>query len=206
MAFEQRDAAILESYEGGEALADIAKRWDLSRERVRQIVKAAGATMPRQNQQAQIDAAIQAIFEGAKILDAAREHGAAPATIRKHMVDQHGVTPYEVRRGHFAAERESRLRGEGETECVYCGETKSWSEMRVGPRGRQRVCNECNNDKARQWYRDHAGQNPEPTVDEKECTNCGEVKPADEFYRNTALTTGLQSWCKMCHNDWRKET
>lgn len=206
MAFEQRDAAILEAYEGGEPLAGIAKKWDLSRERVRQIVKAAGATMPRQGRQARADAAVMDVLGGASTHDAAKKHGVSPAYLRKRMKDQHGTTPRKLYLERNAAVQESRLKGEGETECVYCGETKSWSDMRVVGRRRQRVCNQCNADKARQWYHDNAGRHPEPTVEEKECSQCGEIKSADEFYRNTALTTGLQSWCKLCHNDWRKET
>jgi hypothetical protein len=43
---ERRDAAILAAYQAGETLASIGSTFGLSRERVRQIVKASGAPMP----------------------------------------------------------------------------------------------------------------------------------------------------------------
>jgi hypothetical protein len=32
----------------------------------------------------------------------------------------------------------------------------------------------------------------------KRCLLCGGLKPASEFYRNSAQKDGLQSWCKPC--------
>jgi 5-methylcytosine-specific restriction endonuclease McrA len=35
-------------------------------------------------------------------------------------------------------------------------------------------------------------------VTEKECTNCKQTKPADEFYKDKRRRDGLYSWCKEC--------
>jgi 5-methylcytosine-specific restriction endonuclease McrA len=37
-------------------------------------------------------------------------------------------------------------------------------------------------------------------VTEKECTNCKQTKPADEFYKDKRRRDGLYSWCKECFN------
>lgn len=42
----------------------------------------------------------------------------------------------------------------------------------------------------------------------KLCPQCGEVKPADQFYRNSGHKDGLSSWCQPCtkedrHRRWR---
>jgi hypothetical protein len=46
-ALERRDAAIVRRYEAGETLAAIGVSLGLTRDRIRQIVKASGAVMPR---------------------------------------------------------------------------------------------------------------------------------------------------------------
>ena len=40
---------------------------------------------------------------------------------------------------------------------------------------------------------------------EKRCSKCGEVKPVSEFGKNRSAKEGLQSWCKVCHNEARKQ-
>ncbi|MMZ45540.1 hypothetical protein D1872_71420 [compost metagenome] len=42
-------------------------------------------------------------------------------------------------------------------------------------------------------------------VDAKACTKCGEVKALMEFYRNRALTSGVDSRCKECVVNLRKD-
>lgn len=43
------------------------------------------------------------------------------------------------------------------------------------------------------------------TVAAKECSRCGETKPATDFYRARGMKTGLTSKCKDCTNDYLKE-
>ena len=38
----------------------------------------------------------------------------------------------------------------------------------------------------------------EPTVTEKRCSRCGEVKPADQFSRKRSVLSGLASECRVC--------
>lgn len=41
----------------------------------------------------------------------------------------------------------------------------------------------------------------------KRCPRCQEWWPADDefFYRTKATPSGLQSWCKACWHEWRRE-
>lgn len=39
---------------------------------------------------------------------------------------------------------------------------------------------------------------PTPTVAEKFCADCGQTRPAGEFYRCGRAKSGLQSYCKDC--------
>lgn len=43
-----------------------------------------------------------------------------------------------------------------------------------------------------------------PVVAEKACTKCGEVKPADQFYRRAASRDGLSYFCRACHQSYYK--
>ena len=36
----------------------------------------------------------------------------------------------------------------------------------------------------------------------KRCPKCGEVKPADEFFRSSSSIDGLQSYCRSCAKDY----
>ena len=48
--------------------------------------------------------------------------------------------------------------------------------------------------------RQAAKLNPNPRSEKpKHCGQCGELKPASEFYSNEVASTGLTSWCKDCH-------
>jgi hypothetical protein len=39
----------------------------------------------------------------------------------------------------------------------------------------------------------------------KKCNRCEELKPVEEFHKNSASHDGLRSYCKKCHNESRKE-
>ncbi len=45
----------------------------------------------------------------------------------------------------------------------------------------------------------------EVTDTEKQCFCCKQVKPAEEFPKNSQLIGGLHSWCKLCSNTKNKE-
>jgi hypothetical protein len=46
-------------------------------------------------------------------------------------------------------------------------------------------------------------------MDGKRCRDCGQVKPLDQFHRNSHRRDGRQGWCKECHNErarqWRAD-
>ena len=39
----------------------------------------------------------------------------------------------------------------------------------------------------------------------KKCSNCGEVKPLTEFYKNKGMKDGYQYECKKCNSERYKE-
>lgn len=39
----------------------------------------------------------------------------------------------------------------------------------------------------------------------KQCRKCGELKKASEYYKNTANSDGLQSYCRTCHLAYVRE-
>lgn len=43
------------------------------------------------------------------------------------------------------------------------------------------------------------------TIEMKYCLHCGEWHPLTDFYKSTNTKDGLQSWCKECINNRRKE-
>lgn len=45
----------------------------------------------------------------------------------------------------------------------------------------------------------------EPTVGEKRCSECGEHKPASQFYKNRTNKDGLFGKCKLCSEGTKKE-
>lgn len=45
----------------------------------------------------------------------------------------------------------------------------------------------------------------EPTVGEKQCSECGEHKPASHFYKNRTNKDGLFGKCKLCSEGTKKE-
>ena len=45
----------------------------------------------------------------------------------------------------------------------------------------------------------------EPTVGQKRCSECGEHKPANQFYKNRTNKDGLFGKCKLCSEGTKKE-
>lgn len=37
----------------------------------------------------------------------------------------------------------------------------------------------------------------------KHCTTCDTIRSVDEFHKNKRRKDGLQSWCKLCSQEWR---
>lgn len=38
----------------------------------------------------------------------------------------------------------------------------------------------------------------------KSCTQCKQIKPLSDYYKNSSVKSGLYSWCKSCHNSYCK--
>lgn len=210
MSTTKRDNLIERRAAAGATYAEIATDLGLSRERVRQILQRRGVAGSRGQWRASMKAAVEDVTKrGLAPTEAAKLRGVGVDSLRKALKAK-GFSYAEARRVAARTEREAKLKGKGTTVCRTCGEDKSWAEMamdtdRHGVERRRRVCQECHNAVTRNWYQRNRGRTPVPTVTEKECTHCGQTKPAAEFWRNTATSDGLQSWCKGCLNEHRRE-
>lgn len=206
----KRDSLIERRYLAGASYAEIGRELGLSRERVRQILLHRGAPTQGDRLAERLKAAVAEVTKGgANPRDVAKARGLGIETLRRAL-KQAGFVYAEALRDEARAEREARLEGKGKTTCTHCGQVKSWSEMAVtsdrhGVVRRRRHCRECAAAGVRSWYYRNRGRTPEPTVDSKTCGRCQESKPATEFWRNTAARDGLQSWCKSCINEHKRE-
>jgi hypothetical protein len=202
-----RDEAILDAYDKGEeSLRSIGMRHAITGEAVRLIAQRAGREPRSVVDQRRRDAAIEQAYVELK-------EGGLPDL--KLIAESHQTTVPRVRGrdpqliGRIAERRndlrvqarESRLAGEGFRECRICHKTKPMNEFVIGGRQGQldriRICKVCNRQRASDWHVANYGRYPEP-VTEKVCVKCGEVKPADQFWRRTSDRTGLGSRCKDC--------
>lgn len=203
----KRDSDIERRAKAGESMAYIAGVHDISRERVRQVLRRRGIE-PEDRKALAIQAARLVANEDVTITAAAQATGASMASVRRELSNL-GFDPVEVRRRQADDEAQRRVEGKGSTTCTRCGKVKRWGEFTLTSRGgrqtRKRVCRDCTAKVSRAWYQVHRTKTPEPTVTEATCSNCGETKPRGEFWRNQATATGLQSWCKLCAGRDRHE-
>lgn len=210
----QRDSEIVQALARGASLAEVAGTYGLSRERVRQIAAAASLPPLRLQQRERAWQAAEWLAEGrgGRTLSQAVKRFSVSRVKVKQALAEMDIDPAKLRTSWVLAKHAARLRGEGEAQCRRCGEVKPWLDMRFdtvivdGQRvaTRQHLCLDCNREVRREWEAQAAGRNPVPTVTHKVCTRCGIDKPAKEFHRHTALSTGLQSWCKQCQQGVRR--
>lgn len=102
--------------------------------------------------------------------------------------------------------------GERKT-CSECEEEKPstdfpWRSKKGGKRRGQ--CKPCYNAKRRDYRRRRAKRkratfDPSVIPDEKECSQCGVMKPSDEFYIRKTMSDGLGSMCKDCKQERNQE-
>lgn len=87
--------------------------------------------------------------------------------------------------------------------CKKCGVEKPLTEFktvtnRSGKRYYLGACNDCDIERHRERRR---RMSVAPTVTEKQCSDCGEMKPASSFHRVAANTDGLRGRCRDCHKN-----
>ncbi len=209
---QTRDDEILTLYHEGLTLGDIGQRFSLTRERVRQIVADRGAT-PRLKQwrAKHLEAARMVVESDSRITvtSAATALGVGHEAVSRMIREEYPEYSYgEARRLRVVDVHQARIDGIGEATCWKCGQVKPWMDFaRSVVRGmptRVKTCKTCNARAVKDWYAKNKGRNPTPTVAEKECTHCGQTKPAAEFNRDTSARDGLGSWCRLCHNQGKK--
>jgi hypothetical protein len=89
-------------------------------------------------------------------------------------------------------------------ECSVCHITKNFtdfSKQQKAKDGLTTACRECLSI-AKKKKRGTYEENPLPS-DQKECTQCEIVKHESEFSKR--MDGGLNSWCKECFNEYRRE-
>lgn len=87
--------------------------------------------------------------------------------------------------------------------CVSCHIWKPWGEFhksRNMPNDHSHRCKACACKEVMHYHRLRNVE--EPTVTEKGCPRCGETKPASAFARSTHNNSGLQTYCRPCHNSF----
>lgn len=78
------------------------------------------------------------------------------------------------------------------TQCKAIKELDKFSILKSSKDGRNSVCKECRNKKAREK------RNPKQVTGSKVCMNCNQYKYVSEFWGNKMNSDGLQTYCKIC--------
>lgn len=94
--------------------------------------------------------------------------------------------------------------------CPGCTVAKPLADFHRSTRsadGLQRLCKDCGNDARRQRValRRQETLAALPPDDCKRCPRCGEVKARSEYHRNRRTRDGLQTYCRPCSNDIRRD-
>lgn len=90
-------------------------------------------------------------------------------------------------------------------QCRRCLVTKPASEFKrhsYTSSGLDSWCKACCSERRREKGKTRVLA---PTVEQKQCVRCRQVKPATEFTRDTGKRTGLGARCRPCENIYRKE-
>ena len=84
-------------------------------------------------------------------------------------------------------------------QCTKCKETKPLSAFPYETNHFRADCKDCRNRHDRERKRNRT-PTPYPTVKEKQCLACKEIKPANAFQRRTSNKDGLFRHCKECYD------
>ncbi len=190
----------------GETFASIAEDYEVSRQRIHQIAKSQGAT--KDNSVAQ-----QAVLDSLGDIVQRRLHWESPNSIFNsypfthtfflRVLEEHpslmGV--WEKADEEPTTRSPERINNLGRV-CVRCELFKEWSEYHKGTNANNKSarCKPCASAVVKEYM---AGKNvEEPTVTEKVCPGCGELKQAGEFTRSRRRNSGLSTYCRDCMQLW----
>lgn len=85
--------------------------------------------------------------------------------------------------------------------CPVCGSTDYWKNGK-SIKGEQRLkCKVCQ----KQFLRPARKDDKKSTVVDKYCPKCNEIKPAEEFNKNSNSGDGLQKVCRECQTEYNIE-
>lgn len=91
--------------------------------------------------------------------------------------------------------------GRGMRRCRKCGQAKALAAFTTAPAGaKSYTCRGCANRRNRERRARLKAREEIPTPEEKACAECGETKPAEEFYACAANLDGRRGKCKVCHD------
>ncbi len=96
--------------------------------------------------------------------------------------------------------------------CSKCGLDKDeslFATEKARKDGLNPWCKQCRREhKQAAYYRRKSQSIPDAIVTEKWCFDCGETKPADEFYKACGMRDGLSGRCRICEkrqaSEWKK--
>lgn len=204
---KDKHEAITSRIKRGDMLQVVADDYGVSRERIRQIAAEAGVhprNVKRAKKNAQIsEVALEIIEDREQWKPAAfSTRGFTRQQFERFLLDHNSAL---WKRWKFADELPMSNTGAATPNgrsCTTCKIRKPWSQYyrsRTGLNGKSIRCIDCTKEQVERFRL--LRHIEEPTVDEKVCTHCKNLKSADAFSRSTTNTTGLQSWCKNCQRD-----
>lgn len=190
----------------GETLQQVANDYDVTRERIRQIVVLFGI-YPKELRYAQTQMKVRKYAEEIIYHMESwhpihwRSYGISRSAMERHLkLDDYpeysdlwyryvlaGNNPYSKN-----ACPDGRV-------CNRCKVWHPWEDYyadKNGVNGKGLSCKECNKRIVKVYH--DARHVPKPTVKHKQCPNCKVVKPASSFWRSTHNNSGLQTYCKRC--------
>lgn len=93
--------------------------------------------------------------------------------------------------------------------CSICGQIKvieDFYKNLIYPDGFSHQCKSCTKLSAKLWNKNHK-YDPDPLIVTKQCFNCEQEKPVNDFYRDRRKKDGYSTYCKPCYKlIFRKNT
>lgn len=188
---EARNREIADAYrdDPDATLEKVSQKYDLTRERVRQIVK---EVYPNYKKPPAAERNFDEALEVARVATSYKEMAAAmgvPKSTIQSWMSRKGWKPLRemIKRNKMLAE----LR----TTHYFCKRCETEKPKDQFHKGRKTLCAAC----ATKISVAHMKARNNPVlVSEKICPACTRLKPASEFNRARQSTDGLQTYCKKC--------
>jgi len=92
--------------------------------------------------------------------------------------------------------------------CLRCQQQKPLDEFRANPMGRDGLgsyCQDCENERAREWRRKNSENFKGRATGPKRCSGCKRVLEDSCFNTDKSRSDGRSPACKECYANWQRE-